>query len=191
MRQEVAKGAPLVRANLVKRGFRGNTLSEMASRGVLYRVAHGVYAPVAASSSEYFDYELAAQVVPCGVFTLISALRIHGLTDENPMRMTLAIPAKSHSPKTVLPIDFVYMTTGLLEKDVEEKCPHGVAFRVFSVERTIVECFKARNKIGVDVAVRAFKDAVSKGRIDFSKLGRVMSACRMSKVMAPYVEGMI
>ena len=82
------------------------------------------------------------------------------------------------------------MKPEILAKDVEVKSPHGSEFRVFSVERTIVECFKARNKIGVDVAVRALKDAVSKGKVDFAKLGRVMSDCRMSRVMAPYVEGL-
>ncbi|MCQ2394295.1 MAG: type IV toxin-antitoxin system AbiEi family antitoxin domain-containing protein [Kiritimatiellae bacterium] len=190
MRQEVAQGNPLVRAELTKRGFRGNTLSEMAARGDLYRVAHGVYASTSGSASELFDYELAAKVVPAGVFTLFSALRIHGLTDENPRQMTMAIPAKSHAPKSTLPVEFIYMKPEILAKDVEVKSPHGSEFRVFSVERTIVECFKARNKIGVDVAVRALRDAVSKGKVDFAGLGRVMSDCRMSRVMAPYVEGL-
>ena len=108
MRKEVSKGMPLVRAEVVKRGLRGNTLSEMAARGVVYRVARGVYVPASGSCSEYLDYETAAKVVSSGVFTLKSALRIHDLTDENPMCMTMAIPSNSHAPKTILPVDFVY-----------------------------------------------------------------------------------
>lgn len=191
MRHEVSQGRPLVRSELSKRGFRCNTLSEMAARGDIYRVARGVYAQASGSTSEYFDYELATQVAPTGVFTLLSALRIHGLTDENPRRMTMAIPSKSHKPKSTLPMDFIYMKPELLARDVETKNPHGAPFKVFSVERTIVECFKARNKIGVGIAVRALKEAAEKRMVDTSLLGRVMMTCRMTRVMTPYVEGVL
>ena len=190
MRQEIAKGKPLVRSELVKRGFRGNTLSEMAKSGVVYRIAHGVYAPSCGSKSEFFDYELAARAMPKGVFTLRSALRLHGLTDDNPQRMTMAIPAGSHGPKTMLPVDFVYMTPALLQEDVEDRSPNGAAFKVFSLERTLVECFKARNKIGIGLCVAALKDAFSKGAVNRNSLWVSMKRCRMTKVMAPYLEGL-
>jgi len=121
---------------------------------------------------------------------MLSALRIHGLTDENPQRMAMAISVNSHPPKTTLPIDFVYMTPALLEVDVVERCEGGASIRVFSVERTIAECFKARNKIGVAVAVAALREAVQKGMIDFAMLGDVLKRCRMLRVVQPYLEGM-
>lgn len=191
MRSEVAKGMPLVREKLVKRGMRGNTLSEMAGRGVIHRVARGVYISVDGEKSEFYDYETASQVVRRGVFTLRSALRLHGLTDENPLRMTMAIPVSSHAPRTTLPIDFVYMKEELLCADVETRNPNGSEFRVFSVERTIVECFKARNKIGINVCVAALREAASKKKLDWNLLWDIMKRCRMTRVMAPYLEGMI
>ena len=191
MRKEVSKGKPLVRAEVIKRGLRGNTLSEMAARGVVYRVARGVYVPASGSCSEYLDYETAAKVVPRGVFTLNSALRIHDLTDENPMRMTMAIPSNSHAPKTILPVDFVYMKKELLSEDVEEFTPNGIMFRVFSVERTIVECFKARSRVGINICVAALDDAIAKRRIDRKRLWDVMSRCRMTRIMSPYLEGRV
>ena len=191
MRDEVSLGKPLVRHELQHRGFRGNTLSEMAARGVVYRVAHGVYAPASGSSSAYFDYELAAKAVPKGVFTLISALRIHGLTDQNPQRMLMAIPLKGHPPRTTLPIDFAYMKQDLLSRDVLELSPEGSPFKVFTVERTIAECFKARNKIGVGIAVSALHEAAGRGMINFARLGDVLKVCRMLRVAAPYLEGMV
>lgn len=191
MRQEVAKGLPLVRREVMQRGLRGNTLSEMAAQGTLYRVARGVYAPKTGTASSYFDYELASRVVPKGVFTLLSALRLHGLTDENPTRMTMAIPMKSHASKSVLPIDFVYMKNELLESDVVEiKTDNDGALRAFSVERTLAECFKARNKIGVGVAVSALHEAVSKGLVNFSRLGDALKRCRMLRIAQPYLEGL-
>jgi len=190
MRQEVASGHPLRRSEVIIRGLRGNTLNEMAARGVVNRIAHGVYAPSEGSSSALFDYELAAKVAPRGVFTLLSALRLHGLTDENPQRMTMAIPVNRHPPKTTLPLDFVYMTPKLLEVDVVERGDKGASIRVFSVERTIAECFKARNKIGVDVAVAALHEAVQKELVDFAVLGDVLKRCRMLRVVQPYLEGL-
>lgn len=188
MRHEVTKGVPLVRSELVRRGFRGNTLSEMAKSGVVYRVAHGVYAPACGSRSEFFDYELAASVMPKGVFTLRSALRLHGLTDDNPQRMTMAIPSGSHRPKTTLPVDFVYMASALLQKDVEELSPNGVSFKVFTLERTLVECFKARNKIGIGICVAALKEAFQKSVVNRNALWDSMKRCRMTNIMAPYLE---
>ncbi len=190
MRAEVALGKPLVRSALVMRGMRGNTLSEMNKKGVLFRVARGVYASAIGSTSEYFDYELAGAAVPRGVFTLRSALRLHGLTDDNPMRMTIAIPSNSHKVKTTLPLDFVYMRGDLLSEDVEELSPNGTPIRVFSVERTIVECFKARNKIGIGVCVQALREALDRGNVFFLALWEAMKRCRMTKVMAPYLEGL-
>lgn len=190
MRHEVAKGLPLVRSELAACGFRGNTLSEMAAAGKIYRVARGVYAPVEGGDSAYFDYELAAKAVPKGVFTLFSALRLHGLTDENPRRMTMAIPSDGHAPKVNLPLDFVYMKSELLASDVIERNVERVGLRVFSVERTVVECFKARNKIGVSVAVAALREAANRRLIDFAALGMIMKRCRMMRVMSPYVEGL-
>ena len=191
MRKEVSKGMPLVRAEVIKRGLRGNTLSEMAARGVVYRVARGVYVPAGGSCSEYLDYETAAKVVPNGVFTLNSALRIHDLTDENPMRMTMAISSNSYAPKTTLPVDFVYMKKELLSEDVEEFTPNGIMFRVFSVERTIVECFKARKRMGINICVASLDEAMAKRRIDRKRLWDVMSRCRMTRIMSPYLEGRV
>ncbi len=176
---------------MIERGLRGNTLHEMAARGIVHRIAPGVYVSSEGSSSALFDYELAAKVAPKGVFTLLSALRIHGLTDENPQRMTMAISVHCHPPKTTLPLDFVYMTPNLLKSDVVERIDGGVSIKLFSIERTIAECFKARNKIGVSVAVRALQEAVQKGLVDFAILGDVLKRCRMLRVVRPYLEGLI
>lgn len=191
IRTEIERGKPLLRAELVKRGFRGNSLSEMARRGVLHRIARGVYVPTLGEYSESFDYESAATVVPNGVFTLRSALRIHGLTDENPTRMTMAIAKTSHAPKTSLPIDFNYMKKELLTADIEICHLDGQPFKVFNVERTLVECFKARNKIGINVCVAALRDATKQNKIRWPLLWEIMKRCRMSQVMHPYLESYV
>lgn len=190
IREALAQGRPLVRGELERQGMRGNTLSEMCARGEVYRVGRGVYAPADGAFSGLFDYELAAKVAPRGVFTLISALRLHGLTEENPQRMTMAIAQKGHRAKTSLPLDFVYMKPELLGMDVMEMESCGVWLKVFTVERTLAECFKHRNKTGVGVAARALREASSRGLVDFAEFGRVLSRCRMMRVVQPYLEGL-
>ena len=135
--------------------------------------------------------KLLLKLSPGVFFTLNSALRIHDLTDENPMRMTMAISSNSHAPKTTLPVDFVYMKKELLSEDVEEFTPNGIMFRVFSVERTIVECFKARKRMGINICVASLDEAMAKRRIDRKRLWDVMSRCRMTRIMSPYLEGRV
>lgn len=137
------------------------------------------------------DYELAAKVAEKGVFTLVSALRIHSLTDENPFRMTMAIPQKRHAPKTVLPIDFVYMRQNLLNMDVMEMVPGVSPIRVFTIERTIAECFKARYKIGIEIAITALREAIRSNRVDYAKLADVLERCRMRRIVDPYLASLI
>lgn len=188
MRHEVLSGRPIVRADLARRGLRVNTLSEMTARGVLYRVSRGVYASCVGAESGLLDYELASRVVPKGVFTLLSALRLHDLTDENPQKMSMAISLKSHPPKTTLAMDFVYMKPELLATDVVEMDSNGTTLHVFTVERTIAECFKHRNRIGISVAVSALHDATEKGILDLARLGRTLMECRMFRIAQPYLE---
>lgn len=190
VREVVELGCPIVRGEIERLGLRGNTLSEMNARGMVYRVGRGVYAPAVGAFSGLFDYELAAKVAPRGVFTLISALRLHGLTEENPQRMTMAIAQKGHSPKTTLPLDFVYMKPELLERDVAEMHSRETCLKVFTVERTLAECFKHRNKIGVGVAAKALREASECGMVDFAVFGEVLERCRMLRVVQPYLEGL-
>ena len=101
----------------------------------------------------------------------------------------MAIPLNDHAPKTTLPIDFVYMKPELLESDVVVRNEEVSAFRVFSVERTIAECFRARNKIGVGVSVSALREAMRKGVLNLSAFGDVLRRRHLLRVVQPYLEG--
>jgi hypothetical protein len=83
------------------------------------------------------------------------------------------------------------MKRELLTSDIVEFNSNGGTFLVFSVERTIVECFKARRKIGIGICVAALNEAVENKRLDWNCLWDVMKRCRMTRVMAPYLEGRV
>ena len=132
-----------------------------------------------------------AKRVPKGVFCLLTALRFHGLGTQNPREVWLAvdrragIPRVDFTPVRTIRISGVALTAGIEKHDIE-----GVRVRVTSTARTVVDCFKFRNKIGIDVAVEALKDyrRLRKGTAD--ELWRQADQLRLAKVIRPYWDGM-
>lgn len=162
--------------------------SELEKEGAICRVARGIYASDDRLITEHADYQEAALSVPNGVFSFFSALRIHGLTDENPHQLHMTIPFKSHPPKTALPMVFYYASPAAYSHGIEALVSCGVEMKVYSIEKTIVDCFKARNKIGLDIAVKAMREAYEKKQINNARLWAAAKICRMAHVMRPYME---
>lgn len=181
-------GIPVSALQMRAREIPSRYFTVLETKGEILRIAPGVYVASDADVSEYSDYEEASVVAPQGVFCLFSALRLHELTDENPHRLHMAIPSKSHPPKTSLPLVFYYACARAYQYGIETRISRGVEIRVYSVEKTIVDCFKARNKIGLDVAVKALREARENHRTDNNKIWDAAQVCRMTKIMRPYLE---
>lgn len=163
--------------------------SRLCGEGFIDRIGHGVYSCPDYPSSEFISYAEAAAVAPQGVVCLFSALKVHGLTLENPHRIHLALPKGHRMPKHDLPLDIYHFSGGAYAFGIETfHAPDG-DFKVYSVEKTLVDCFKFRNRIGLDVAVAALKDAKEKKPVDHSALWKAIRICRMERVMQPYLEG--
>ena len=140
--------------------------------------------------SEMSDYEMLASQTPDAVFCLVSALRLHGLTDENPHGLCMAIKHGNHPPRHEhIHVTFIYRKS-LYPDSVEIRQSNGVLLRIYTVEQTIADCFQYRNKIGLDVAIAALKDAVNKQKINWNKLWEAARRCRVTKIMRPYMEAM-
>lgn len=170
-------------------GIPSMCFSRLQARGFIDRIGHGVYSSPAYSSTEFISYAEAAAVIPRGVACLFSALKIHGLTLENPHHIHLALPAGHRAPKNDLPLDIYHFSGDAYSFGIEEKTPPDGSFKVYSVEKTLVDCFKFRNRIGLDVAVAAMKDAKEKKDLDHAALWKAIRICRMERVMQPYLEG--
>ncbi len=172
-------------------GIPTGLVTALIRQGEAVRLSRGVYAATETDYSETSDYEVLAMAVPKGVFCLLSALRLHGLTDENPHGLCMALLHGYHAPAVSLPpVNFIFRTEPLFSSNVETRMSHGVAIRVYGLEQTLADCFQYRNKIGLDVAVAALREAFEGQRVDRNRLWQTARLCRVTKVMRPYLEAL-
>ena len=128
---------------------------------------------------------------PQAIICLLSALRFHDLTTQSPFEVWLAIPNKARSPKMDYPpLRIMRFSGAALTHGVEDHVVDGVSVRVTSVARTVADCFKFRNKIGLDVALEALQEAWRAKRVSMDELWRYATLCRVTNVMRPYMESL-
>lgn len=164
-------------------------LYEMVREGAIQRRGRGIYTLPDAPITENHSYAETIKRVPRGIICLISALRYHGLTMQNPAEVWVAIPRGEWQPKSDgLRLRIVQFSGEALRVGIEVHHVEGVKIAVTNVARTIVDCFKFRNKIGTDVAVEALRDGWRKKRLTMKELWQYASVFRMSRVMMPYLE---
>ena len=123
------------------------------------------------------------------MFCLLTALQFHELTTQLPRQVWIAMPRGSQVPRLDYPpIKMVQMTGAVYTAGIEEHLRDGVILRVFSAAKTVVDCFKHRNKIGLDVALEALKDVRAQRKASADELWRYAKVCRVANVMRPYLE---
>jgi predicted transcriptional regulator of viral defense system len=165
-------------------------LRRLCQNGHVQRVGHGLYRLPTATISEHYTLAEVSKSVPAGVVCLLSALRFHGLTTQAPHEVWIAVDAKAYVPKTNLPVRFVHfsglaMTAGVVVHKVE-----GVKVKVYCPAKTIADCFKYRNKIGLDVALEALRESQRSGTCSVDELWHYAKICRVGAVMRPYMEAL-
>ncbi len=164
-------------------------LSRLCERGYLQRVGRGLYVLPHADISEHHTLAEACKRVPHSVVCLLSALRFHGLTTQSPFEVWLAIGSKAWRPHVDYPrLRFVRFSARALEAGAEEHAIEGVIVRVYDPAKTVADCFKYRNKIGVDVALEALRDCRRQRRCTNDELWYYAKICRVANVMRPYME---
>ena len=164
-------------------------LTRLIAAGLLDRVGRGLYRLPGHPISEHEGLMVVAAKAPQAVFCLLTALQFHGLTTQLPRQVWIAMPRGSHSPRIDYPpIRMVQMAGSAHLAGVEEHLCNGVKVRIYSPARTVVDCFKHRNKIGLDVALEALKDAWRTRKASADDLWRYAQDCRVATVMRPYME---
>jgi predicted transcriptional regulator of viral defense system len=185
-----AKGVARSR-DLEGAGISRAQIRRLAQQGIIVRVARGLYRDPNAPLTERADLALAARLVPGGIVCLLSALRFHGLTTQNPFEVWLAIDRKAWRPHVEHPpVRFVYLSGAALTSGVEEHEVEGVTVRVYGGAKTVADCFKFRNKIGVDVAVEALRDFRRLHPKELEAVWRFAEVNRVGRVVAPYLESL-
>mgnify|MGYP001201134069 CR=1 FL=1 len=179
----------LLASDVARRGIPRTYLQRLVRAGLLVRSGRGQYRASAADVSEHHSLAEAAARVPRGVVCLLSALRFHGLTTQNPVEVWMAVDHKAWRPKPGYPpLRLVFLSSWTLAQGVETHRISGVSVRVYSAARTVADCFKFRHKLGIDVALEALRDYRARHRGGMDALERYARVCRVARVMRPYLE---
>lgn len=166
-------------------------LRRMVADGRAELVGHGLYRLTATDLHEMETIAMAASAVPHAIVCLLSALRVHEIGTQSPWQVWMAIDRKARKP-TRLPtsVRIMRFSGPMLTYGVETISILGVPVRITSPARTVVDCFRYRNKIGLDVAMEALRDAVRSHKAHVSEIDRAAEVCRVGTVMAPYLAGL-
>jgi predicted transcriptional regulator of viral defense system len=178
-------------SDAVAHGRSRQYLAQLARKGLLHKVARGLYALPQRQASEFASLAEIASKYPQVQVCLLSALAFHGLTTQAPFEVWIAVGNKSRAPRPDYPpLRIVRFSGAALSEGVEVHDIEGIAVHVTSVAKTIADCFKYRNKIGLDVALEALKEAWHAKRVTMDELWHFGQICRVHNVMRPYLEGL-
>lgn len=171
-------------------GLAPENLNKLAKLGLLIRSGRGVYVHPEYDWTENHTYVEIAKVVPNAVFCLLTALRIHDLGTQSPHQIWIAIPRDQRPPRSRTSLRTVRMSPKQYELGIESRDVEGVQIKVYSVEKTLVDCFRLRRLVGHDVAVEALRDALGKRLLDIGVYVETAKRLRADKLVMPYLEAL-
>lgn len=187
----VLKSGVVRSRDLRERGIHQEYLRRLENQGKIVRTGRGIYTLPDMDLTEHQSLVEACARVPKGIVCLLSALRFHELTTQAPFEVWLAIEGSSRPPKDdILPLRIVYMSGLALTAGVEEHLIVGQPVRVYNIAKTVADCFKYRNKIGLDVALEALRECWQERRCTMDELWHYAKICRVANVIRPYMESL-
>jgi len=164
-------------------------LQRLVASGKLVKHGRGLYGLPNAEVTEHHSLAQGCKRVPNGVICLLSALSYHGLTTQTPFEVWMALDRTAWLPHVGNPkLRIVRFSGAAITDGIEETTIEGVSVRVYDVAKTVADCFKYRNKIGIDVAMEALRDAWRQKKCTMETLWRYAKVCRVRNVMRPYLE---
>lgn len=185
-------GGILRTAQALRAGIHPGTLYTMRDTGALEVVSRGVYRLADSSPLGNPDMVTVATRVPGGVICLISALAFHELTTQIPHEVHVALPRGAEEPRLDHPPIKTYrFTDEAFTEGVETHELDGVSVRIYSPEKTLADCFKFRNKIGLDTAVEAVRFYRERRSVKVDDIMRYAGICRVKKIIRPYLEALL
>ena len=175
--------------DLAKYGIPRMYLQRLYESGLLVRLGRGIYVLAEAEATQFASYAEACKRVPQGTVCLLSALSFHGLGTQSPHQVWLAIPNKAYRPRFDYPHLNIVRFSGLpLSEGIEEHQTGDGLVRVYGIAKTVADCFRYRNKIGLDVALEALRECRHEKRATMDELWHYAAVDHMSVVMRPYLE---
>lgn len=177
--------------DVVPLGITHYQLQRMVADGLLERVSPGLYRRADAEATEMETIAMVASAVPHAIVCLLSALRIHEIGTQSPHQVWLAIDRKARKPARLPAKTRIVRFSGqMLRYGVISRPMQGVNVRLTNPARTVVDCFRYRNKVGLDVAMEALRDAVRSRKAMVAEIDRAAEVCRVRTVIGPYLEAL-
>jgi predicted transcriptional regulator of viral defense system len=191
--QAMIRKQGIVRArDLDSRGIPRSYVKRLKEKGVLEKLGPGMYTHADFEPTENHSLAEVAKRISHGVICLLSALRFHGLTTQAPFQVWVAIDVHAWRPKpSSPPVRIVHMGDAARKAGVETHRVEGVDIAIFSPAKTVVDCFKYRNKIGLDIALEALSEFRASKKWNHDELWQHAKICRVTNVIRPYLEMMI
>ena len=183
-------GGMMRTAQAIKAGVHPVILYKLRDQGLIESLERGFYKLTDQSAGSDPQLAQVSLKYKNSVLCLTSALFIHELTTQIPRHVCFALPKGTHGPPANGDTHFIFLTDKQYKAGVEEKNISGIKFKVYDPEKTVVDCFKFRNKIGTDLAVEALKEWKKKRSKNLKKLLEYARICRVEKIMAPYIEAL-
>lgn len=184
-------GGVLRTAQALRAGVHPRDLYALRDRGVLEEVSRGVYRLADLPFLAEPDLVIVALRVPKAVIALVSALHFHGLTTEIPHEVSVALPKGTSRPRLDWPPLRVYRFSGaMFTSAIETHEREGARLRVYGAAKTVADCFKFRNRLGVQIAVEALRTGIEERKFTPAEFLRAARVCRVARIVRPYLESM-
>lgn len=187
---ELARHRRVLRAADVReQGWSPQLLIRLHQAGKLQRIGRGLYGLPDAEVTEHQTLIEVCQRVPKAVLCLLSALQFHEMGSQLPHEVWIALPQGSHAPALSYPtLRITRLRGAAYDEGVQTVTEHGAPIRVYSPAKTVADCFKFRNKVGLDVALEALKEAWRSRKVTMAELSHFAKINRVERVMQPYLE---
>ena len=184
-------GGALRTTQALRAGVHPRDLYALTDAGILERVSRGVYRLAALPPLAEPDLVTVAARVPKAVIALVSALHFHGLTTEIPHEVSIALPRGTARPKLDWPpLRVVWLSGAMFTSGIEVHQRDGVRLRVYEAAKTVADCFRFRNRLGIDIAVEALRTGLEERRFTPADIMRAASTCRVDRIVRPYLEAL-
>ena len=172
-------------------GIHSRALRRLLDEGSVERLARGLYRRTDAEPTEHYTHAAVCARVPGAVLCLLTALLVHDIGTQLPAQVWIAIPHKARAPVTGLPIRVIRFSGASLRHGIEGNEFEGVPVRITSPARTIVDCFRFRRLVGMDVALEAIRDALAFRRVTPDQILRAAEACRAESLVRPVLQALV
>jgi len=189
---DLARKLGTIRINdLLERGIHPEFVRRLVSKNVFVRSARGLYSLAESEITEHHSFAIIGKRIPKGVVCLTSALRFHNIGTQLPRKIWLALEKGSAQPRlSYPPLSIVRFSGPAFSEGIEEHKIEGVTVKIYSPAKSVADCFKFRNRIGLEAALEAARESLNERKATSDQIYHYAKICRVWNVMKPYLEAL-